>query len=51
MMKYYEIWQNSNGAWLIFEVTDGAYRLVKSYKTKKGAEGWAKRTWYRVMWL
>lgn len=51
-MKYFEIWQNSKGDWLIFEVTEGGtcYSLHKSYRTKKGAEGWARRQWYRVIW-
>jgi hypothetical protein len=51
-MKYYEIWQNHDGAWLIYEVTECGqhYCLIKTFKTKKGAEGWAKKTWYTVNW-
>lgn len=51
-MKYYEIWQGHDGIWQIYEVTEygQCYQLIKTFKTKKGAEGWAKKTWYRVIW-
>ena len=51
-MKYYEIWQGNSGAWLIYEVTNYGqhYVCIKSYKTKKGAESWAKKSWYKVIW-
>lgn len=51
-MKYYEIWQNNDGFWLIYEVTEfgNCYRLFKTFKTKKGAEGWARKQWARVIW-
>ena len=49
-MKYYEIWQNKDGLWLIYEVTgDGQhFRLIKTRKTKPTA--WAAKQWYRVIW-
>ena len=49
-MKYYEIWQNKDGLWLIYEVTDygNCYRLFKTRKTKPTA--WAAKQWYRVIW-
>lgn len=51
-MKHYEIAQDKNGIWMIYEVTEYGcrYQLIKTFKTKKGAEGWAKKTWYRVIW-
>lgn len=51
-MKYYEVWQGANGAWLIYEVTnDGQhYCLIKSFKTEKGARNWTKKIWHRVIW-
>lgn len=51
-MKYYEIWQNNSGTWGVYQVTnDGqTYQLIKHYRTKKGAENWAKRQWYNVIW-
>ena len=51
-MKYYEIWQGSNGDWRVYEVTNYGQHFVciKSFKTKKGAENWAKKSWYKVIW-
>lgn len=52
-MRHYEVWQNHNNHWLIYEVTNYGqnYVLVKVFKTKKGAENWLKKTWERVLWL
>lgn len=51
-MTYYEIWQGSSGQWLIYKVTNYGqhYECIKSYKTRKGAENWAKKCWYDVKW-
>lgn len=51
-MKYYEVYQNRHGIWEIYEVTEGGarYHLHKTFKTEKGAKGWAERQWYRVIW-
>lgn len=51
-MKYYEIWKNPKGIWEVFEVTEygQCYCLYKTFKTEKGAKGWARRQWYRVIW-
>ena len=49
-MIYYEIY-NINGKWEIWEWTGDAHaRLFKVFKTKKGAENWAKKQWHRVIW-
>lgn len=50
-MKYYECWEN-NGSWLMYEVTNygQSWKLVKTFRTRKGAENWAKKNWYRVEW-
>ena len=52
-MKHYEIWTNRDGnLWLIYEIEHLNYNhhLIKTFKTKKGAENWAKKQWYRVVW-
>lgn len=50
-MKYYEICYMT-GAYVVWEVTDNGctYSRIKSFKTKKGAENWAKKQWLRVIW-
>lgn len=49
-MTYYEIY-NWNGAYEIWKWTGGAHgERFKVFKTKKGAENWAKKQWYRVIW-
>ena len=50
-MTYYEIY-NWNGNWEIWKWTDcGAHcERFKVFKTKKGAENWAKKQWYQVIW-
>lgn len=51
-MKYYEVYQNRDSIWMIYEVTEygQCYKLIKTFKTRKGAESWAKKQWYRVIW-
>ena len=50
-MKYYEIY-NWNGTWEIWEFAAGGVscKKFKVFKTRKGAENWAKKQWYRVIW-
>lgn len=50
-MIYYEIY-NWNGAYEIWKWTvNGQHgERFKVFKTKKGAENWAKKQWYRVTW-
>lgn len=50
-MKYYEIY-NWNGNWEIWEFAAGGVscKKFKVFKTRKGAESWAKKQWYRVIW-
>jgi len=48
-MKYYEIY-NWNGNWEIWEWNNNGCKRFKVFKTKKGAENWAKKQWYRVIW-
>ena len=49
-MKYYEIY-NWDGIWVIWEWDYyGNGRRFKSFKTKKGAENWAAKQCYRVIW-
>lgn len=39
---YFEIWKWTQG---------GAHgERFKTFKTRKGAENWAKKQWYRVIW-
>lgn len=52
-MTYYEIY-NRDGEWEIWKwtnngITCGCVRF-KVFKTKKGAENWAKKQWNRVIW-
>lgn len=49
MIKYYEIY-NWNGVWEIWEWNGYGGKRFKVFKTKKGAENWAKKQWYRVIW-
>lgn len=48
-MKWYEIY-DWNGKWEIWEWDNNGGRRFKVYKTRKGAENWAKKSWYRVIW-
>lgn len=50
-MMYYEIY-NQNDLWVIWKWTNNGQHgeRVKSFKTKKGAESWAAKQWYRVIW-
>lgn len=49
---YYDIHQDSHGEWIIYKVTNGGqtYQLFKTFPTKQGAEGWAKRVKAAVVW-
>ena len=48
-MKWYEIYL-WDGIYEIWEWTGNGGRRFKTFKTKKGAENWAKKQWYRVIW-
>jgi hypothetical protein len=52
-MTYYEIY-NIRGRWEIWKCTNNGIsctgELFKIYKTKTGAENWAKKIWDRVTW-
>lgn len=50
-MIYYEIY-NWGGKWEVWKYTDsGAHgERIKVFKTKTGAEKWAAKQWYRVIW-
>lgn len=52
-MTYYEIY-NIRDRWEIWKWTNNGITcncsLFKTYKTKKGAENWAKTIWNRVIW-
>lgn len=50
-MMYFEIY-NWDGLWVVWKWTgNGAHgERFKSFKTKKGAENWAKKQWYKVTW-
>ena len=48
-MKWYEI-HSYNGQYEIYEWDYTGCRRFKVFKTKKGAENWAKKQWYRVIW-
>lgn len=52
-MIYYEIY-NFNGVWEIWKWKNNGYTCgcerFKVFKTKKGAENWAKKQWYPVTW-
>lgn len=48
-MKWYEIYSH-NGQYEIYEWDYNGCRYFKVFKTKKGAENWAKKQWYRVIW-
>ena len=50
-MMYYEIY-NQGDLWVIWKITNYGqhYERFKSFKTKKGAENWAAKQWYRVIW-
>lgn len=52
-MTYYEIY-NINSKWEIWKWTNNGIKcgceLFKVFKTKKGAENWARKQWDRVIW-
>jgi len=52
-MDYYEI-SFHNGRYQIWKWANNGYTckcsLFKTFKTKKGAENWAKKQWARVTW-
>lgn len=52
-MIYYEIY-NQNGIYEIWKMLDNGisykYSRVKVYKTRAGAEKWASKQWYQVIW-
>ena len=50
-MMYYEVYE-VNGLWEIWKVTNcgSCYTRFKAYKTRKGAENWARKQWYEVIW-
>lgn len=50
-MMYYEIY-NQGGLWVIWKISNGGqhYERFKSFKTKRGAEGWAAKQWNKVIW-
>jgi hypothetical protein len=51
MMTYYEIYFFNN-KWEIWKYTNYGLHaeLFKTFKTKKGAENWAAKQWYQVIW-
>lgn len=50
-MMYYEIYALPEG-FEIWKWTNGGQHgeRVKLFKTRKGAENWAKKQWHRVIW-
>lgn len=50
-MTYYEIYF-LDGAYEIWKFTnyDAHAERFKIFKTRKGAENWARKQWYRVIW-
>ena len=48
---YYEVF-NQDGLWIIWRwINHGQHgERFKSFKTKKGAENWAKKQWHEVIW-
>lgn len=48
---YYEIY-DMNGRWIVWEFSGNGFgcERVKSFKTKKGAEHWAKKQLTRITW-
>lgn len=50
-MMFYEIHYIRN-VYQIWKWTDNGTHaeLFKTFKTKKGAENWAAKQWYRVIW-
>lgn len=48
---WYEVYEGTS-TWDIYKVTEngGHYTLFKRFKTRKGAENWAKKQWYLVHW-
>lgn len=50
-MTYYEIYQ-WNGGYEVWKWTNMGQHgeRFKFFKTKKGAENWAAKQWYRVIW-
>ena len=48
---WYVIYAGRDG-WDVYKVTEGGqcYMMFKRFKTKKGAENWAKKQRYRVRW-
>lgn len=50
-MTYYEIY-NINGLWEIWKWTNDGQcgERFKAFKTRKGAENWARKQWAEVIW-
>lgn len=52
-MTYYEIY-NWNGGYEIWKWTNNGIHVhgerFKFFKTRKGAENWARKQWDRVVW-
>ena len=52
-MTYYEIYHQGE-QWVIWKWTNNGYSATctrfKSFKTRKGAENWARKQWDRVVW-
>lgn len=50
-MTYYEISENRD-LWIIWKWTNNGQHgeRFKSFKTRKGAENWAAKQWYQVIW-
>lgn len=50
-MTYYEIY-NYNGTYEIWKWTNNGAsgERFKMFKTRKGAENWAKHQWCKVIW-
>lgn len=50
-MMYYEIYDEGD-RWAIWKWTNYGQHgeRFKTFKTRKGAENWAKKQWYKVIW-
>lgn len=50
---YYEICFK-NDLWVVWKWTNNGVSVdcerIKSFKTKKGAENWARKQWERIVW-